>query len=87
MGEAPMASKWALKVVDLILRQLHEKEQLQFGGTIMALGGDFRQVLPVVIGGGRYAEFNNSIKQSELSPHCHIESVLMVAYFLALGVP
>ncbi|KAA6378149.1 MAG: hypothetical protein EZS28_026324, partial [Streblomastix strix] len=63
-----MASKWALEAVDLLLRQLHEKEQLQFGGTIMVLGGDFRQVLPVVIGCGRYAAFNNSIKQSELWP-------------------
>ncbi|CAF5127359.1 unnamed protein product, partial [Rotaria sp. Silwood1] len=43
--EAPMAPSYALKAVDILLRDIMNIN-LPFGGKIMVLGGDFRQVLP-----------------------------------------
>ncbi|CAI0455113.1 unnamed protein product [Linum tenue] len=36
------------------------------------MGGDFRQILPVVAGGGREATLNASIVRSPLWTHCHL---------------
>ena len=45
--EAPMAPSYALKAVDILLRDIMNINT-PFGGKIMILGGDFRQVLPVI---------------------------------------
>ncbi|KHJ96464.1 hypothetical protein OESDEN_03573 [Oesophagostomum dentatum] len=45
--EAPMAPEKALKAIDKLLRDIIQLE-LPFGGKVTVLGGDFRQVLPVV---------------------------------------
>ena len=45
--EAPMAPSYALKAVDILLRDIMNVD-VPFGGKVMVLGGDFRQVLPVV---------------------------------------
>ncbi|KAL0302561.1 UNVERIFIED_CONTAM: hypothetical protein Sangu_3093100 [Sesamum angustifolium] len=47
--EAPMADKKAIETVDRTLREMFGVD-LPFGGKIMILGGDFRQVVPVVVG-------------------------------------
>ena len=44
--EAPMAPRYALEVIDRTLKDIM-KNNLPFGGKIMILGGDFRQLLPV----------------------------------------
>jgi ATP-dependent DNA helicase PIF1 len=45
--EAPMAPKYALDALDLLLRDIMQCDR-PFGGKVVVLGGDFRQVLPVV---------------------------------------
>ena len=45
--EAPMAPKQAVQAVDDLLRDLMGND-LPFGGKVIVLGGDFRQVLPVM---------------------------------------
>ena len=45
--EAPMAPKEALEAADSLLRDLMNTDE-RFGGKVIVLGGDFRQVLPVM---------------------------------------
>jgi hypothetical protein len=43
-----------------------KKEDVPFGGKIILLGGDFRQVLPVVVKGGRSKIVDSSLRKSML---------------------
>ena len=63
--EAPMAPGVALEIVDLVFRDIMGND-LPFGGKVIVLGGDFRQVLPVVRNGNRVTIINSSIKKSSL---------------------
>lgn len=63
--EAPMAPGVALETVDLVFRDLMEND-LPFGGKVIILGGDFRQVLPVIRTGNRVTIVNSTIKKSHL---------------------
>ncbi|KAG5566976.1 hypothetical protein RHGRI_002514 [Rhododendron griersonianum] len=45
--EASMAKRQSIEALDILLRDLTEKDYL-FGGKVVVLGGDFRQVLPVI---------------------------------------
>ena len=69
--EAPMSHKIALEAVDLLLRDIMQSSQ-PFGGKQMVLGGDFRQIPPVVPKGSRSDTINASIKQSVLWSHFHV---------------
>ncbi|CAF2148066.1 unnamed protein product, partial [Rotaria magnacalcarata] len=66
-NEAPMAPGIALEIVDLIFRDLIGV-QMPFGGNVVVLGGDFRQVLPVVRKGSRCAIIASTIKKSSVWP-------------------
>ncbi|KAL0349932.1 UNVERIFIED_CONTAM: ATP-dependent DNA helicase PIF1 [Sesamum radiatum] len=59
-----MADKKAIETVDRTLREMFGVD-LPFGGKIMILGGDFRQVVPVV-GGTRSQAVKASIVESDL---------------------
>uniref|UniRef100_A0A914YVZ4 ATP-dependent DNA helicase n=1 Tax=Panagrolaimus superbus TaxID=310955 RepID=A0A914YVZ4_9BILA len=63
--EAPMAPKYALEIMDRLLRDLTKTEE-PFGGKILLLGGDFRQLLPVRRNGTRSECVSLSIKYSNL---------------------
>ena len=63
--EAPMAPRYALEIVDRTLRAIMNND-LPFGGKIMVLGGDFRQLLPIKMNGTRDETLNLSIKNSIL---------------------
>lgn len=65
--EAPMANMYALMCVNRLLMDIMGND-VPFGGKIVVLGGDFRQVLPVVPHGSRAATIANSIKFSPLWP-------------------
>jgi hypothetical protein len=69
--EAPMASKFALNAVDRLCQFLSKNNQ-PFGGKIMILGGDFRQVLPIVSSKLQNDQINASIKKSHLWKHFKI---------------
>ena len=56
--EAPMTQKYAFEAVDFSFRNLMSSVQSSyagkpFGGKVVVLGGDFRQVFPVVKKGTR----------------------------------
>lgn len=63
--EAPMAPRYALEGMDRILRDIMDNNS-PFGGKVVVLGGDFRQLLPVNIRSIRAETVNLSIKYSYL---------------------
>jgi len=66
--EAPMMHRWCFEAVDRLLRDLVQVAA-PFGGKVVVLGGDFRQVLPVVRRGTRAAVVAASLPQSHLWRH------------------
>ncbi|XP_024006634.1 uncharacterized protein LOC112083134 [Eutrema salsugineum] len=48
--EAPMMSKHCFETLDRTMRDILKCDKV-FGGKVVVLGGDFRQILPVIIGG------------------------------------
>lgn len=63
--EISMASKLAFEAIDTFLRDLcNEKEP--FGGKIIIISGDFRQILPVVKHGSRSKIIESCVKKSKL---------------------
>uniref|UniRef100_A0A5S6Q4I8 ATP-dependent DNA helicase n=1 Tax=Trichuris muris TaxID=70415 RepID=A0A5S6Q4I8_TRIMR len=63
--EASMIPKAALQTVNSLLRDVTQSSAL-FGGKTVILGGDFRQVLPIVRRGSREAQVDACIKRSDL---------------------
>ena len=63
--EVPMAHRFAFEAVDRTFRDLTNVDE-PFGGKIFILGRDFRQILPVVIRGGRTQIVDACIKSSDL---------------------
>ncbi|CAN7053526.1 unnamed protein product [Brassica rapa subsp. trilocularis] len=74
--EAPMTHKHAFEALDKTLKDImsiknpHAKDQT-FGGKTVLLGGDFRQILPVVPQGSRADTVLASISHSYLWNFCH----------------
>jgi len=62
-NEAPMAPRYVLKIMDRTLRDI-TNNNLPFGGKIIVLGGDFRQLLPIKGHGTRSEIVNLLIKFS-----------------------
>ncbi|EGT30965.1 hypothetical protein CAEBREN_12265 [Caenorhabditis brenneri] len=63
--EASMIPKQALETGDSLFQEIMENK-LPFGGKIVILGGDFRQVLPVVRRGSRSDQIDGCLKRSSL---------------------
>ncbi|XP_058810656.1 ATP-dependent DNA helicase PIF2-like [Phymastichus coffea] len=66
-NEAPMAPRCGLEIVNRSFKYIMNND-LPFGGKIMVLGGDFRQLLPISVNGTRNEIFNLSLKNSHLLP-------------------
>ncbi|XP_062099786.1 uncharacterized protein LOC133805610 [Humulus lupulus] len=64
--EAPMTRKQHIDALDKMLRDINDSD-VAFGGKVV-LGGDFRQVLPVVRKGTRQEHVNSSLVHSYLCP-------------------
>ena len=60
-----MAKRQAVEAVDRTMQDI-TGVSLPFGGKIMVLGGDFRQVLPVVKRGTRAQIVDTSLRMSPL---------------------
>ena len=75
--EAPMAHRNCFEALDKSLRDIlrfkHANSYKKpFGGMTVVLGGDFRQILPVVKNGRREHIINASIKRSYLWQHFEV---------------
>ncbi|XP_039787285.1 uncharacterized protein LOC120653653 [Panicum virgatum] len=75
--EAPMSHKHCFEALDRSLRDIlavHDQRNasLPFGGKPMLLGGDFRQVLPVIQGGDRTEIVKASLLGSYLWRHVKV---------------
>ncbi|KAG8375109.1 hypothetical protein BUALT_Bualt10G0066100 [Buddleja alternifolia] len=76
--EAPMEHRNVCETVsrtfqDIIGYNFPEAKQKVFGGKSVVLGGDFRQILPVVIRGGREDIVAASINRSkDIWPYCQV---------------
>lgn len=66
--EAPMNHRYLLEALDRFLRET-TSSTLPFGGKVILLAGDFRQVLPVVKRGSRGQTVDSVINRSPLWPH------------------
>jgi ATP-dependent DNA helicase PIF1 len=69
--EISMADKRAVECADALCREImrHQDQALEsvpFGGKLMIFAGDWRQLLPVVVRGGRAQVVNTCMKRSTL---------------------
>ncbi|XP_020108369.1 uncharacterized protein LOC109724099 isoform X2 [Ananas comosus] len=72
--EAPMNHRNCFEALDKSLRDVLDGTTAGkiFGGKTILLGGDFRQILPVIIGGTRHDIINASITKSYIWNDCQI---------------
>ncbi|XP_035831966.1 uncharacterized protein LOC110870312 [Helianthus annuus] len=73
--EAPMIHKHAFEALDRTMKDIFKSDdslnsEMPFGGKVMVLGGDFRQILPVVPNGSRREIVNASITSSYIWRTC-----------------
>ncbi|XP_056698529.1 uncharacterized protein [Spinacia oleracea] len=74
--EAPMVHKHGFEALDRTFREVmqlhdHSLKDKVFGGKVVVLGGDFRQILPVVPKGGRVEIVDASVSKSKtIWPEC-----------------
>ncbi|XP_028084537.1 ATP-dependent DNA helicase PIF1-like, partial [Camellia sinensis] len=72
-----MVSRHAFEAVDrtfgdILKNTEHCSEDRVFGGKLFVLGGDFRQILPVVPRGGREQTVEASLPKSTIWEHCQV---------------
>ncbi|XP_010480490.1 PREDICTED: uncharacterized protein LOC104759239 [Camelina sativa] len=78
--EAPMTHRFAFEAVDRSMRDLLAEDDPKamhklFGGKTVLLGGDFRQILPVITGGSRQDTVLATINRSYLWDSCNFYSL------------
>lgn len=82
-NEAPMMHKYSFEALDQTLRDIlrfKDPSNLErpFGGKTVVLGGDFRQILPVITKGTRQEIVNATINSSYLWTHCQILKLIKI---------
>ncbi|XP_018487483.1 uncharacterized protein LOC108857982 [Raphanus sativus] len=71
--EAPMMSRHCFESLDRSMKDiLGNKDSRPFGGKVVVFGGDFRQILPVIHGGGRTEIVMESLNMSYLWNHVKV---------------
>ena len=75
--EAPMNNRYCFETLDRSLRDImgqtgHSNHNQPFGGKSILLGGDYRQILPVIPGGTKEDIINASLSSSPLWPKFEI---------------
>ncbi|GJZ51267.1 ATP-dependent DNA helicase PIF1 [Tanacetum coccineum] len=78
--EAPMTQKYAFEALDITLPDIlgftdSERRNQIFGGMTVLLGGDFRQILPVIPKAKRPEVVQACINRSELWMHCKVHTL------------
>ncbi|XP_071705325.1 uncharacterized protein [Rutidosis leptorrhynchoides] len=81
--EAPMTQKYAFEALDKTLRDIlgtqdETNRTRLFGGMPILLGGDFRQILPVVPKGKRQEVVHACINRSNLWNHCQLHTLTRI---------
>ena len=71
IDEASMIPNHALHAIDRLLRDLMQND-VPFGGKLILFGGDFRQVLPVVVRGTATKILEQCLKRSPLWRHFRV---------------
>jgi ATP-dependent DNA helicase PIF1 len=69
--ETSMTKRQNMEALDNSLRDIMGQSHLPFGGKTVVLGGDFRQVLPVVQKGSRAQIVSASLRRSYLQESMH----------------
>ena len=80
--EAPMAHRFCFEALDRTFRDLLSADEPSnankpFGGMPILLGGDFRQVLPVIQGADRCQILNASLIRSPLWKHVRMLKLIV----------
>ncbi|MCH79313.1 ATP-dependent DNA helicase PIF1 [Trifolium medium] len=75
--EAPMMNRLCFEAFDRTMRDLMAKvdkanRKKPFGGKVVVLGGDFRQILPVIRKGSRGQIIKANVSSSKLWKHCKV---------------
>ncbi|XP_061345413.1 uncharacterized protein LOC133291177 [Gastrolobium bilobum] len=75
--EAPMVHRFCFEALYRTLRDVLRISDtscvdMPFGGKVVVLGGDFRQILPVIPYGSRQDIVHATINSSHLWSHCHL---------------
>jgi hypothetical protein len=75
--EAIMINKQCFEALDRSLKDIQSQDnpdlkQIPFGGKVVVLGGDLRQILPVIEGGSRSQIINATIIKSYLWKHIQV---------------
>lgn len=73
--EVPMQHRFCIEAVDRTLRDICSNDK-PFGGITVVLGGDFRQILPVIPKGVREQIVAASLKRSLLWKHVQVISLV-----------
>jgi hypothetical protein len=63
--EAPMQHRYTFEAVDRSFRDIMGQPDVPFGGKVFVFGGDFRQILPIVVRGSRSHIENACLKHSK----------------------
>ena len=69
IDEISMQDRAVLEYIDKSLRQVAPTQELRstpFGGKVVVLGGDWKQLMPVVIGAGNEKQAQRSVKNCSL---------------------
>ncbi|XP_026416586.1 uncharacterized protein LOC113312026 [Papaver somniferum] len=69
--EATMANRYAFEALDRTLRDV-TKVELPFGGKILVLGGDFRQLLPIIERGTRAQAVSTCLTNAKFWKHVNV---------------
>ncbi|MCH79314.1 helicase-like protein, partial [Trifolium medium] len=70
--EAPMMHRHCFEAVDRTFKDIMNEQRYPFGGKVVVLGGDFRQILPVIPKGTRYEIVQATINSSPLWHCCEV---------------
>ncbi|PNY07550.1 helicase-like protein [Trifolium pratense] len=70
--EAPMMHRHCFEAVNRTLKDIMQEKQFPFGGKVVVLGGDFRQILPVIPKGTRHDIVHSAINSSPLWSSCEV---------------
>ncbi|GAU39679.1 hypothetical protein TSUD_320920 [Trifolium subterraneum] len=70
--EAPMMHRHCFEAVDTTLKDIMKEKRFPFGGKVVVLGGDFRQILPVIPKGTRHEIVQSAINSSPLWRFCEV---------------